>query len=91
MTSPEQSTLSILVVEDDPGVAELLRELLNDVEGWGATVAADASAARATFQQVQIDVLILDIDLPGISGPGSFHQSRPVVRTRRAASAGRAA
>ena len=68
MTSPEHSTLSILVVEDDPGVADLLRELLNDVEGWGATVAPDASAARSTFQQVQIDVLVLDIDLPGISG-----------------------
>ena len=68
MTSPEHSTLSILAVEDDPGVADLLRELLNDVEGWGATVVHDASAARSTFQQVQIDVLVLDIDLPGISG-----------------------
>jgi two-component system, sensor histidine kinase len=68
MASQEHSTLSILVVEDNPGVADLLRELLNDVEGWGATVAPDASAAIATFQQVQIDVLVLDIDLPGISG-----------------------
>ena len=68
VTSPEHSTLSILVVEDDPGVADLLRQLLNDVEGWGATVVHDAAAARSTFQQVQIDVLVLDIDLPGISG-----------------------
>jgi len=68
MSLPEHTTLSILVVEDDPGVADLLRELLNDVDGWAATVAHDAAAARATFQQVQIDALVLDIELPGISG-----------------------
>jgi two-component system phosphate regulon response regulator PhoB len=68
VTSSESSTLSILAVEDDPGVADLLHSLLNDVDGWGATVAHDAAAARSTFQQVQIDVLVLDLELPGISG-----------------------
>ena len=68
MSLPERSTLSILVVEDDPGVADLLRELLKDVDGWGATVAPDAASARSTFQQVQVDVLVLDINLPGITG-----------------------
>jgi CheY-like chemotaxis protein len=64
----EKSTLSILAVENDHGVADLLQSLLNDVDGWGATVAHDAAAARSTFQQVRIDVLILDVELPGISG-----------------------
>ena len=68
MIASEHATLSILVVEDDPGVADLLHELLNDVGGWGATVAHEAAAARSTFQQVCIDVLIPDLDLPGISG-----------------------
>ena len=68
MIASEHSTLSILVVEDDPGVADLLHELLNDVDGWGATVAPEAAAARSTFQQVLIDVLVLDVNLPGISG-----------------------
>ena len=68
MIASEHATLSILVVEDDPGVADLLHELLNDVDGWGATVAPEAASARSTFQQVRIDVLILDVDLPGISG-----------------------
>src|SRR5215212_2786085 len=68
VTSSENSTLSILAVEDDPGVADLLHSLLNSVDGWGATVAHDAAAARSTFQQVQTDVLVLDLELPGISG-----------------------
>jgi len=62
------STLSILVVEDDAAVAELIRTILNDVSGWGATVVHDAAAAREVFQHVQIEVLIVDVNLPGISG-----------------------
>lgn len=62
------STLSILVVEDDEAAADLIREVLNDVVGWGATVVHDAAAARAVFQHVRIEVLVLDVNLPGISG-----------------------
>ncbi len=61
-------TLSILVVEDDVAVAELIRTLLNDVPGWGATIVHDASAARAVFRHVRIEVLVVDVNLPGISG-----------------------
>jgi CheY-like chemotaxis protein len=61
-------TLSILVVEDDVAVAELIRAVLNDVTGWGATIVHNASAAREVFRHVRIEVLIVDVNLPGISG-----------------------
>jgi DNA-binding response OmpR family regulator len=62
------STLSILVVEDDDAAAELIRTVLNDVVGWGATVVHDAAAAREVFRHVRVEVLVLDVNLPGISG-----------------------
>ena len=68
MRSHHGSTLTILVVEDDSAVAELLRALLNDVPGWGATVVHDAAAAREVFRHVSVEVLIVDVNLPGISG-----------------------
>ena len=68
MRSDGMNTLSILVVEDDEAVAELIRAVLNDVSGWGATVVHNAAAARAVFQHVRIEVLVLDVNLPGISG-----------------------
>lgn len=68
MLSNDDSTLTILVVDDDVAVADLLRTLLNDVPGWGATVVHDAAAARAVFHHVQVEVLVLDINLPGITG-----------------------
>jgi DNA-binding response OmpR family regulator len=61
-------TLSILVVEDDVAVAELIRTVLNDVTGWGATIVHNAAAARDVFRHVHIEVLVLDVNLPGISG-----------------------
>jgi CheY-like chemotaxis protein len=63
-----RETLTILVVEDNVAVAELLRDLLNDVTGGGAAVVHDAAAAREVFRYVEIEVLILDVNLPGISG-----------------------
>ena len=63
-----EQTLSILVVEDDEAVAELIQTILNDVPGWGATVVHDAAAARTVFRHVRIEMLVLDINLPGISG-----------------------
>jgi DNA-binding response OmpR family regulator len=68
MSLPTLGTLNILVVEDDEAVAELLREVLNDVPGWGATVVHDAAAARAVFHDVQVEILVLDLNLPGVSG-----------------------
>jgi CheY-like chemotaxis protein len=61
-------TLSILVVEDDVAVAELIRTVLNDVTGWGATIVHNAAAAREVFRHVNIEVLVVDVNLPGISG-----------------------
>ena len=60
--------LTILVVEDDPALAELLRLVLNDVPGWGATVVHDAAAAWAVGRHLRVEALVLDLHLPGPSG-----------------------
>ena len=67
--APAGRTVTLLVVEDDDAVAELLRTLLNRVPGWGATVVHDAAAAAEVFKHVEVEVLVLDVNLPGISGP----------------------
>src|SRR4051794_9526729 len=73
MSVPRERTLSILVVEDDHAVAELMRELLNGIPGWGATVVHDASAACEVFRNVRIEALVVDVNLPGISGIELLH------------------
>src|SRR5215217_6609861 len=63
-----EETLSILVVEDEIAVAELIRTILNQVPGWGATVVHDAAAAREVFRHVKVELLVVDVALPGITG-----------------------
>jgi CheY-like chemotaxis protein len=76
MPEPAASTVTILVVEDDQAVAEVMRTLLNDVPGWGATVVHDGAAARAVFRHVRVEVLVVDVNLPGISGLELLHLLR---------------
>lgn len=64
----QAETHSVLVVEDDQAVAELLRTLLGDECGWSVTVAHSAAAARAAFRRTSPEVLVLDINLPDGNG-----------------------
>jgi DNA-binding response OmpR family regulator len=61
-------TLSILIVEHDIAVAELIRTILNRVPGWGATVVHSAAAAHEVCRHVRVEVLVVEVDLPGITG-----------------------
>ncbi|MDD5389445.1 MAG: phosphate regulon transcriptional regulator PhoB [Gallionellaceae bacterium] len=58
---------SILVVEDEPGIQELLKFNLGH-HGHEVTVAADAEAATASMRDSLPDLILLDWMLPGASG-----------------------
>jgi len=58
----------VLVVEDDPGVRLLVREVLAEL-GYHALEAADGQAALPILQsQARIDLLVSDVGLPGLNG-----------------------
>ena len=57
----------VLIVEDEPDIARLVREHLADV-GCDAVVAADAAQARARFAAGDLDLVVLDRMLPDGDG-----------------------
>src|SRR5436305_13861515 len=57
----------ILVVEDDPGIAEALRVLLARA-GFEVHLAGSGPAGWQAFVQHRPDALLLDLSLPGLSG-----------------------
>ena len=61
-------TKAIVIVEDNDAIARLIQEVLNDVPGYGAVTVADAALALDVVAAVHPDLVILDVDLPGISG-----------------------
>ncbi|QYK39989.1 MAG: response regulator [Paracoccaceae bacterium] len=57
----------VLVIEDEPNIAEAMRYLLQR-EGWRVTVDAGGRETAGMVRQLSPDLLVLDVMLPGISG-----------------------
>jgi len=71
----------ILVVEDEPAIAELISINLRHA-GFEVTIAADAEQAQAAVDGVLPSLVVLDWMLPGQSGHALARQWRAHPRTR---------
>lgn len=60
-------TTTILIVEDEESLADPLAYLL-EKEGFNALVAADGQTALTDFAANDVDLVLLDLMLPGMSG-----------------------
>lgn len=58
---------TILVVDDDKSIVELLQDFLEN-EGFPVKTAYDTTQALAVFQQEHIHGIVLDIMMPGQNG-----------------------
>ena len=59
--------VSVLIVEDDRNIAELLQMYL-EKEGYAVTVAADGGQGLAKFRAIKPDLVLLDVMMPGMDG-----------------------
>jgi PAS domain S-box-containing protein len=59
---------SVLYVEDDPANMALIEQLLAERPGYHLLGAQDAARGIAMARSFQPDVIVMDINLPGISG-----------------------
>ena len=67
----------VLVVDDEPGVLALLREVLQR-EGYPVWLAASGDEAVTTYrrQQDQIRLVLLDVRMAGLDGPQTLAELR---------------
>jgi DNA-binding NtrC family response regulator len=61
------SSTNILVVDDEPAISSLLKEILED-EGFSVTVAKDGNTARQKRRERRFDLILLDIWMPDVDG-----------------------
>ena len=64
---PGKPPRTILLVDDDPLILELGRELLEHL-GYRVETASDAAQALEVFQRQGADLVIMDYRLPGMDG-----------------------
>ena len=58
---------TVLVVDDEPTIAEVVARYLERA-GYATRVAGDGPAALALAQEAPVDLVVLDLMLPGIDG-----------------------
>ena len=71
---------TILIVEDDNNIADLLRMYL-EKEGYQATIAADGTQGIDLYRKLRPDLVLLDIMLPGVDGWGVLRAIRQDSQT----------
>lgn len=78
-TSINQGPQTVLIVEDDPGMRTLLMRVLKE-NGFQVLCAADGRAMWETLGEAAVDLILLDVGLPGVSG---LDLCRELRRTRQ--------
>ena len=58
---------TVLVVDDEPGMRETLTDILEGA-GYAVLVASDADSALAAFRRQPVDVVVMDVRMPGRDG-----------------------
>ena len=68
----------VVIVEDDPDVAEYTRTVLEKRGGFEVRAIADPSQAQALVVEFEPDVVVTDIEMPGMTGLALMQQIRAV-------------
>jgi two-component system response regulator MprA len=76
MTLASTAAAHVLVVDDDPRILSMMRRIL-EVDGYSVVTAAEGDAALETLRREQVDLVVLDVMMPGVDG---FEVCRTVRR-----------
>jgi two-component system, OmpR family, response regulator MprA len=74
-SSTPESMPTVLVVEDEPAVREVVTELLQD-EGYAVREASDGLQAIDELQADNIDLVLSDVRMPRLDGPSLARRLR---------------
>jgi DNA-binding response OmpR family regulator len=75
MTQASDKKAHILIVEDEPGIAETLCLLL-EMEGYRVSIAYDGQQGLEAVQAARPDLVITDYTMPRMSGGQLIHAIR---------------
>ncbi len=83
LPEPGSTQISILHAEDNEPLANLINEMLS-VEGWRVELCVDGdSALRNLTSDERFDLLLVDNELPGVSGLDLVKRTRKMTHRRR--------
>jgi DNA-binding response OmpR family regulator len=78
----ERATKRILIAEDDALIGILLEETFGGVAGWSAHAVPDGRTLLGAAAAAPPDLVLLDVDLPGLDGIAVYRLLRKRAATR---------
>jgi CheY-like chemotaxis protein len=69
--------LSILIVDDNPSMANTMADVLN-AKGFETFAACSGAEALTILQDRPVDILLTDIIMPGMSGLALYRETRKI-------------
>jgi response regulator of citrate/malate metabolism len=84
-TSTAQVRIDVLLIEDNPGDARLVRELLNDTAPgmFHLDTSGSVSEAKEVLAAGRRDVVLLDLTLPDSTGLDTFRKIAACISPKR--------
>lgn len=70
------SRCRVLVVDDEPGMRETLVDILETV-GYDVSAAGDGEQALEAVREGDVDVVVMDVQMPNRDGVSALEQLRP--------------
>jgi len=69
----------VLIVDDDPEITDVLSDYFKGKPGFTIETAATAEAGVAAARRVRPDLVLLDLEMPGLGGMEGLKQLRRTI------------
>lgn len=77
-----KASLSVLIVDDHPGIYQTLRDILES-EGYTVVTARTGNEAIARAQEQEFDVILMDVRMPDLNGIEAFRRIKSFSQKTR--------
>jgi DNA-binding NtrC family response regulator len=71
----------VLIIDDDPGVLQILRDYFDIKGGYAVDTAATAEDGLAAARRSRPSLVLIDFEMPGIGGVEGLKQLRRTIGT----------
>lgn len=76
------SNRTVLIVDDETHLRELVQACLEDLAGWETLTAASGEECLQILQTEQVNAILLDVSMPGMDGIAIYKQLQANPNTK---------
>lgn len=76
------NNITIMVIDDQPGIRRLLAEVLQE-DGYNVAIAANGYEALQKVKEITPQLILMDMKMPGMDGLETFRELKKIGKAER--------